>query len=459
MDDINNNVWNQQVGGEQNKNNEFDDNPQEQHKNSAGSQDIEDSQSPGGSFYGSSQNRHEWFAGDPQNPGDRFYNWSQNQNAGFPGGGGFNNKPKRKEKQAITLTRGKFVLLLILAMLVTAFISVGGFIIYDNVINPYSGDNNATDYKLQKSNESLSYNSIVKKTRDSVVSIETETAAYDSWIPDYVTQGAGSGVIIQSNGYIMTCNHVISGASKIRVTLRNNKKYVAKVVGADPLQDIAVLKINAKGLKAAAYGDSSKLQVGDQVMAIGNPLGQLSDTATSGIISALNRNLTIDNKKMNLLQTDATVNPGNSGGALFDASGNLIGIVVAKSSGSNVEGLGFAIPINQAAKTAKNLIKNGKPSDGKRAIIGINVQQISDEQAAAYGLSGGGIYVVEIAKKNAKKAGFKEGDKIISFDGKTVETNNDLTSLLGNRKVGDKVEVTISRDGEMKTLKVVLSEA
>jgi serine protease Do len=286
-------------------------------------------------------------------------------NGGSYYGSGAGPEPQRggrvkKEKIPMQITRKAFVLILIICMLATSALTVGGMYVYGNYFA--SGSNSATNYTLSKSTETLSYKSIISKAQDSVVSITTESVSTDSWAQNYVTEGAGSGVIIQSNGYIVTCNHVISGASKITVTLNNKKNYTAKVIGTDSENDVAVLKINATGLTAATYGDSSKLQVGDSVVAIGNPLGELSNTATTGIISALNRNLTIEGQSMNLLQTDASINPGNSGGALFNSSGNLIGIVVAKSTGSDVEGLGFAIPINKVAKVAKNLIKNGSSS-------------------------------------------------------------------------------------------------
>ena len=150
-------------------------------------------------------------------------------------------------------------------------------------------------------------------------------------------------------------------------------EYTASLVGADELTDVAVLKIDDTGFTAATYGNSDNLSVGDLAVAIGNPLGELGGTATTGIISALNRELTVDGKTMNLLQTDSSINPGNSGGGMFDQYGNLVGIVVAKSSGSNVEGLGFAIPINTAADIAKQLIENGKVTG--RAYIGVNILQ------------------------------------------------------------------------------------
>ncbi len=373
-------------------------------------------------------------------------------------------KKKPKAKTVVTMTRRGFILLIIVCMLVTSGLTFGGFVLYSN---SRSADGTATNYTLTTSNESLSYNSIVKKTENSVVSITTESISTDSWIQNYITQGAGSGVIIQSDGYIMTCNHVISGAMKITVTLKDKKTYSAKLIGTDAENDIAILKIDAKNLSAATYGDSSKLEVGDQVIAIGNPLGQLGGTATLGIISALDRSLTIDGRTLNLLQTDASINPGNSGGALFDAAGNLIGIVVAKSTGSDVEGLGFAIPINTAAEIGKTIIKSGKSistdeeqeeTDDNTPKIGVSVRDFTEEEAMQEGLSdGAGVYILSVTGGNAQRAGFQAGDKIIAVDREAVSSFEDLEKILKSHKKGDTVAVTVSRFGQRETLNCKLS--
>lgn len=371
---------------------------------------------------------------------------------------------QKKSAQPMQITKKAFVLILILAMLVTSLLTVGGIALYDNHFA--AGANQATNYTLSSSTESLSYKSIISKTSDSVVSITTESMSTDAWAQNYVTKGAGSGVIIQSNGYIITCNHVIEGASKITVTLKNKKTYTATVVGTDSDNDIAVLKIRATGLKAATYGNSSKLQVGDQVVAIGNPLGELSNTATTGIISALNRNLTIDGKKLNLLQTDASINPGNSGGALFNSSGNLVGIVVAKSSGSDVEGLGFAIPINKAAKIAKQLIKTGKSTSSSNsssssssgdAAIGVTVTELSESQAKSSGYDAAGVYISSVTSAYARSAGLESGDRIAAVDGTSVSSLTALKSALKKHSPGDKAKITIVRDGKKHTVTVRLT--
>lgn len=199
---------------------------------------------------------------------------------------------------------------------------------------------------VSDSSGGLTVSEIAEQTVDSVVEISTETVTTGNRIRQYVSEGAGSGVIISSDGYIATNKHVIEGASKIIVRLRSGEEYSAELIGSDSKTDIAVLKISAEGLEAAVYGDSGSLITGELAVAIGNPLGELGGTVTEGIISALNRTITIDDEEMSLLQTSAAINPGNSGGGLFNNQAQLIGIVNAKSSGSDVEGLGFAIPIN-----------------------------------------------------------------------------------------------------------------
>jgi serine protease Do len=410
------------------------------------------------------------------------YNAGNGGSGTVPPNGGYYNpsgSPKHnKAGQPMNITKRGFIIALILCVIVSSIVSVGGMLIYMNYIN--GGTNgSATHYTLTSSDETLSYKSIIAKTEPSVVSITTESVSTDSWMQNYVTEGAGSGVIIQSDGYIITCQHVISGASKITVTLNNNKEYKAKIVGEDEDNDIAVIKINATGLTAATYGNSSKLSVGDQVVVIGNPLGQLGGTATTGIISALNRNLTIDGNEMNLLQTDASINPGNSGGGMFDAAGNLIGIVEAKSTGSDVEGLGFATPVNKAARIAKKLIREGgtgkypssssssnssssnsNSSSGEASsdvAIGINATTISDSLAQQYGYSRGGVYVASVTSSKASSAGLKEGDVIYKLDGKTVTTTNQLVSMLSKYDAGDSVTLRVARqNGSDVSIKVTL---
>lgn len=368
--------------------------------------------------------------------------------------------PQKKKKEPKYITRKAFVAALICCMILTSGLTVAGYTIASNMgIGNTTKTVSATNYSLASATGSeKSVQEIIAQNENAVVEIRTESVARDSWLQNYVTQGAGSGVIVDTKGYILTCNHVIEDASKITVTLKDGTELEASVVGTDSQNDVAVLKINAKNLTAAVYGDSSKLQVGDMVVAIGNPLGELGGSASSGIISALDRTVTIENKEMSLLQTDTSINPGNSGGGLFDQYGNLIGIVVAKSSGSDVEGLGFAIPITKAAEIAKDLIENGHVTG--RAAFGVQIVDASNAQIAMQnGLRMTGVYISEVTGSEARDAGFEAGDMFYYVDDTRIESSADLSSVLNNHKPGDKVKVTVIRDNQTVELTATLTEA
>ena len=301
---------------------------------------------------------------------------------------------------------------------------------------------------------------VAEMVSPSVVVITTEQVVYSQWSwygQSQVESGAGSGVIISSDGYILTCAHVVAGASQITVTV-GDTDYTATVVGEDDTSDVAVLKIDATGLTPAVMGDSDKLAVGETVLAVGNPLGELSGTVTNGIVSALNREVTVNNQKMNLIQTNASISPGNSGGGLFNAEGDLIGIVNAKSVSDNAEGLGFAIPVNTAIQVATDLIQNGYVSG--RPVMGVTVVTISDAQTAAqYGVSSYGVYVADVTENGpAAQAGVQKGDRIVSVDDTLIESNNDLTDLISSHAVGDTLNVQLSRDRQLMNVQVTLGE-
>ncbi|HKM28713.1 MAG TPA: trypsin-like peptidase domain-containing protein [Anaerovoracaceae bacterium] len=359
------------------------------------------------------------------------------------------------------VTKKTFVIVLIICMVVTAALTAGGFALvnYINTGSPSAKTVSATNYTLAKATGSeLSIQEIIAMNENSVVEIRTESVVNDSWMQQYVTEGAGSGVIVQDNGYIITNNHVIDGASKITVTLKDGTEYSASLVATDSQTDIAVIKIKATGLDPVTYGDSSDLSVGDLAVAIGNPLGELGGTATCGIISSLDRELTIDGRTMNLLQTDASINPGNSGGGLFNQHGQLIGIVAAKSSGSDVEGLGFAIPINKAAEIASDLIENGKVSD--RASIGIEIADLTSAQnAMQYGYKMTGIYIRKVNSSNARDGGLKVGDLIYYVEDTQIDSYATLTAEVQKHKVGDTIEITVVRENKTIKCDVKLVEA
>lgn len=364
-------------------------------------------------------------------------------------------KPKKKKDHTavnpIFLTKKKLALIFVLVVVLAFGGAFGGMYLYDSVFtnnksNTNKGSVTNKGYTLSKATGSeKTVEEVVNDNIKAVVEIKTESVKSDDWLQEYVTQGAGSGVIIKSDGYIITNNHVIEGASKIYVTLYNDKQYDATLVGADPETDIAVLKIKAKELPVATYGDSSELAVGDMSVIIGNPLGELGGTVTAGIISSLDREITINGQPMTLLQTDASVNPGNSGGGMFDQYGHLVGIVVAKSSGSDVEGLGFAIPINHAADVADQIMKTGKAVSN----YGYSGMVYTQDQA-------GNVYINEVAESFAKKAGFKAGDQVLAIDDTAINSLNTLSETIKRHKPGDKVTFTIARNGNRMEINLTL---
>lgn len=388
------------------------------------------------------------------NANDSAYNYDEDEQVNSDAAAlGFSNK-KYISKRAFTIW-------LIIAMILTAVLTslINGILIPK--LNDAGFGNKSvtpTTYSIAKSSKSaISAEEIIAKNSPSVVEIRTESVARDGWLNNFVKQGAGSGVIINKNGYIVTNNHVIEGAEKITVTLKNGKAYNAKLIGRDPETDLAVVKINATGLKPAELGESSKLQMGQFVIAIGNPLGQLGGTATAGIVSSLNRRITIDGKELELLQTDASINPGNSGGGLFDNYGNLIGIVVAKSSGNNIEGIGFAIPIDKAKPIIDSMIKNGKLPPQPR--VGIMISNVIDESMAReMNLPKPGVYVAKILTENAHQAGIQVGDRIVSLDGNKINDSQAFVKKINGYKVGQTIEIVVERDGKQIKLSVKLSD-
>ena len=368
--------------------------------------------------------------------------------------------PKEKKEPSF-VTRKAFVITLIACIVLSAAVGAGAYVL---AMSHFGGaviykTISTTNYNLAKATGSeLSVQEIIAKNENSVVAISTESVATDSWLRQYVTKGAGSGVIYSEDGYIITNNHVIDGANSINVTLYDGTQCDASLVATDEQTDIAVIKIDKKGLTPVTIGTMDNLSVGDLAVAIGNPLGTLSGTATEGIISALEREITLEGKSMTLIQTSASINPGNSGGGLFDQYGNLIGIVVAKSSGSDVEGLGFAIPCDKVAKVAKSLVENGYVEG--RPAAGINIVDLTSPQLAMQnGVSITGVYIQSVTGENAKKAGLKAGDLIYYIDDVKVTDSAVLLKEIQSHEIGDVVEFTIVRDNDMKKIKVKLEDA
>ena len=288
---------------------------------------------------------------------------------------------------------------------------------------------------------------VVQSIGNSVVEISTSSVVNDSFFHQYVTSGAGSGVIItQSNdaGYIITNNHVVEGAREITVRLTSGEEYSAQILGSDANSDLAVLRIaktSGENFTAAPIGDSTKLSVGQEVIAIGNPLGSLGGTVTDGIISALDRTVVIDGISMVLLQHNAAINPGNSGGGLFDSMGNLIGIVNAKTSDTGIEGLGFAIPINIAYEFF-NRVMITEPALGIKVTYGSSNRVI-------------GVYVTDITSENSE---FRMYDRIVSVNGQSISTVADYYAAIGALKIGDTVNISVIREGRQLNIMLTLQQ-
>lgn len=304
----------------------------------------------------------------------------------------------------------------------------------------------------------MSVQQVAALNQPSIVEIQTEMVTNGSFLQQYVQTGAGSGIIISQDGYIVTNNHVIEDATSITVRTSDGTSYSAQLVGTDSRTDIAVLKIDATGLQPVTFGNSDNLNVGDTAIAIGNPLGELGGTVTNGIISALDRTIVLDNEEMTLLQTNAAINPGNSGGGLFNSRGELIGMVVAKSSGEDIEGLGFAIPSNLVSQVAQELINNGYVTG--RPALGVTVVNITSSQLAMqYGVNSLGVYISEVSSGSAaEQAGLQVGDRIISVDDRVVESYTDLSSILDDHAVGDTIEILVGRNGTTVTVSLTLQE-
>lgn len=310
------------------------------------------------------------------------------------------------------------------------------------------------------------------KILPSIVGIKIEYNV-TSKIPIFGTQAqssataTGSGIIISEDGYILTNNHVVSSgesesyyqvseATKVSVTLFNDTtEYEAKIVGTDEQTDLAVIKINKKDLPRAEFADSDSIKVGEFAMAVGNPLG-LQSSITCGVVSAVNREITdTDGKKYTLIQTDAAINSGNSGGALVNSEGKVIGVNTLKLSGEDIEGMGFAIPINSTTDVTSQLIQYSKV---KRPYIGITGMDL-DEKTAKQNHLVEGIYIKSVDDfSSAEKAGLRPGDVIIEADNQKIKTMDELTNIKNSHKIGDEIKIKVNRDGQEKDLTLKLGE-
>ena len=307
----------------------------------------------------------------------------------------------------------------------------------------------SSDTTFSDEEDALCLQDIYSSVIDSVVSISSMTSSGTS---------SGTGIIMSSDGYVITNHHVITGALVISVLTNDNQEFEAALVGSDEMSDLAVLKIDARGLHAAEFGDSSKLRVGDSVVAIGDPLGvQLRGTMTNGIISAINRDLTVGDRTMTLIQTNAALNNGNSGGPLINVYGQVVGINTMKmgsSSTTSVEGLGFAIPIASTAYMINDLIAYGEVHG--EVMIGISVQPVP--VTAENGESA--LLVMEVTPGGpGEEAGIQKGDLIVAADGEALTKSTDLLRVRRRHEAGETLKLLVERDGKRFTADVVLRES
>ena len=304
----------------------------------------------------------------------------------------------------------------------------------------------------------LSATEIYQLACKQVVGISTTVTGYNMFGQLTKNAVSGTGFIISEDGYILTNNHVVEGARDVTVKLYDGSEYTAKVVGTEGRDsDVAVLKIEASGLTPVTLGNSDAMEVGEKIYAVGNPLGELTYTMTSGIISALDREIATDrNVNVNMFQLDAAVNAGNSGGPVYDAYGRVLGVVTAKYQSTGIEGLGFAIPINDAVAIARELIDHGYVTG--KAYFGIVVTTMSEADAQRYN-SKAGVYVTSVNEGScAGKAGMQQGDVILELGGKAVANTSELASVKKDYKAGDSCEVTVWRSGQTLKLTVTFDE-
>ena len=421
-------------------------------------------------YYGNDNNGSGGFQNDPFSPGN-----DPSFSGGWDNGPSMNgedpnhhdkNKRSRKpmspkQKGAIKIVALCLVCALLGGLAQPIYSSLSG----GNETTIYTGDRTPTqvDTASVDTSKELTTAEIYAKYVNSCVGITVDIVSTNIFGQTVTGAAAGSGFVITEDGYILTNYHVIDGANSIKVTFDNGKEYTATYVGGEEKSDIAVIKVDATGLTPVVIGKSSDMLVGEQVTTIGNPLGELTFSESTGIISALDRSITMsDGRQMNMIQTDCAINSGNSGGPLFNSHGEVIGIVSAKySSGSNsssasVEGLGFAIPMDDVASMVSDLVKNGYVTG--KPILGISVADV-DESVTSYGVPQGAIIRVVTPDLCGAKAGLQAGDIVTKIDNTDVTSASDLTSAIGNYKPGDKVTLTIFRSGETKTVEVTLEES
>ena len=368
-------------------------------------------------------------------------------------------RPARKKPSATT----KLVALLVACALVGGLFGLGGGLLADRL-----GQDKTTlqvsgrpvaEVEIQQVNGQtlMTPAEVYASTVNSVVSINVSSVSTNIFGQTVESASSGSGFIITEDGYIATNHHVISGASSINVTLYNGETYPATLVGSDSDYDLAVLKIEAEGLQAVVMGDSSAVNVGDTVLAVGNPLGELTFSMSQGIISSCNRAINVDGTPFNMIQVDCSINPGNSGGPLMNLYGEVVGIVSAKYSSyadTTVEGLGFAIPIGDVQTLITDIMENGQVTN--KAYLSINAGTMTPQMAAQYQIDvSEGVFVYSVKEGGAgDRAGLQLGDVITKVDDTDITSMSDLSAAKKNYRAGDTATLTVYRGGEYLTLEV-----
>ncbi len=383
----------------------------------------------------------------------------------------------KEKKSGSGIGKGMIAALLIICILVSGAAGFGGAILANSLrqnsnsaSDSADADNTAADSTSSTKTTSATATSsgpdkttaeITDIAAPAVVEITTEVVQTSDYYGQYIQQGAGSGVIIKSDGTIITNNHVIENAKDITVTLRSGESFEGSLIGTDEELDIALIKIDPGDteLTVAAIGDSDNLKVGDKSVIIGNPLGTLGGSVTEGIISALDRSIVIDGKTMNLMQTDAAINAGNSGGGMFNGQGELVGIVVAKNASGEVDNIGFVIPINSASSILEDLTEYGYVRG--KADTGMTFVDLTNPMYAWYYFGTGtpGCYIASVdSGSNAEKAGFEKGDRVVSIDGEEISESADIKKIVSKKSTGDEIKIEIERGGKTGTLTLTLEE-
>ena len=380
-------------------------------------------------------------------------------------------QPQKKERRT---SAGKIIALALCFSLIGGILGAGGTFIamraaekffpklYENISYLQEGERDSTVIDVNKVDTSkiMTPAEVYAANVNSTVGITTSITT-NFWGYQTTSAASGSGFVLSEDGYILTNHHVIEDSSSITVSAYDGKSYEAELVGYDASNDIAVLKIDASGLSPVVIGNSDNLNVGDTVVAIGNPLGELTFSLTQGAVSAMNRQVTVSTgSTMDLIQTDCSINSGNSGGALFNLYGEVIGITNAKysnngaSSEASIEGIGFAIPVNDIIGIVESIIEKGYIS---KPYIGVSVTDVSQE-TQSYGLPEGAAVKSVVEDSPCAKAGLQVNDIITAANGKQVTGSNDLIAIVSEAQVGDMLELTVYRKGESLTLNVEVGE-